>query len=311
MKVIPKNLLEFPSMTVVSLTNLCTHECTHCQHHLYKNQPNFKKYEMKQKVFRKIIDEAAKHTEALIRLSAWGEPCLHSKIVEFTMYASKRVKTVLITNGYVLNNRLSLELMKVGLYLVEISIDAANIDTYRRVRHSNDQNAFYTVIENTKDMIKQRNHHKLKTKIVVSYVTFPNEESEKEFISFKEMWGGLADDIVKRRLHSFCGAIDPSLIKLPPNRLPCYGLWGRCNINPWGKIVICYNQWEENENVLADLNNPDVSIASIWQGTEMKILRQNQLKGIFTGPCANCNDYNPYAWEHPFEEVVGRCTKET
>jgi hypothetical protein len=76
--------------------------------------------------------------------------------------------------------------------------------------------------------------------------------------------------------------------------------------------VICYNQWEENENnVLADLNAPEVSIAGIWQGPALQKLREQQLKGIFMGPCANCKDYNPYAWEHPFEDVVNRCSNRT
>jgi hypothetical protein len=33
-------------------------------------------------------------------------------------------------------------------------------------------------------------------------------------------------------------------------------------------------------------------------------MRREQVAGVYTGPCENCKDYNPFAWEHPFEEVI-------
>jgi pyruvate-formate lyase-activating enzyme len=304
-----EQLTEFPSMTVVSLTNMCTHRCTHCQHRLYEARPGFSRQDMDMALLYKIADELAQHPGSILRLSAWGEPCLYPELVDIVAYASNRTKVVLITNGYALSSSLSLQLMKSGLCLAEISIDAAHADTYHRVRASVHPDAFDVVTCHARRMIEQRNLHGLQSRVVVSYVTWPNEESEREFADFHRTWSGVADDVVKRRLHSFSCAIDPSLIVLPPDRVPCFGLWGRCVVDPWGRIVICYNQWEESEeNVLADLRDPTVSISGTWRGPAMTRLRHEQTNGIFTGPCANCRDYNPFAWEHPFEEVISRST---
>jgi len=259
---------------------------------------------MQQSVFEKIVNEMAAYPASLLRICAWGEPCLHEKLVDFVGYAySRNVKTVLLSNGYPLNSELSERLMQAGLTMVEISIDAAKEQTYQKIRPSKDANAFNRITDNVETMIALRNDRNYESKIVVSFVTWPTVESESEFENFNLYWQNKTDLVVKRRLTSFCGAVDPELIKVPEDREPCFGLWARLNINPWGKVQLCYNQWERDKWILGDLNHADISIASIWNSEEFITLRKQQTQGIYTGPCADCKDYNPYAWEHPFEEV--------
>jgi pyruvate-formate lyase-activating enzyme len=304
-KISPNSIPGFPNILVAALTNACTHKCDFCQYKNYSKHPDYILKHLDGKVFKKIVDEMSGIKNTALRLCAWGEPLMHPDIVEFVRYAaSKKVKTVLLTNGYLLRPELSLELMKAGLSFVEVSIDAANIDTYQKVRVCDDKAAFFKVKDNVKKIIELRNKFDFKTRIVVSYVTWPNKESEDEFIHFENEWANHADDIVKRRLHSFMCAVDPGLIKVPDDRLPCYGLWARATVNPWGKIVICYNQWEKDKWAIADLNVSHTTIAGTWTGEKFSQLRRDQVNDIYTGPCENCNDYNPYAWEHPFEEVI-------
>jgi radical SAM protein with 4Fe4S-binding SPASM domain len=259
---------------------------------------------MEQQVFEKIVTEMASYPDSLLRICAWGEPCLHEKLIEFVDFANrKKVKTVLLTNGYLLNSKLSESLMQAGLTMAEISIDAANEQSFREIRPSKDANSFSRVVKNVEKMIALRHNENYVTRIVVSFVVWPTAESENEFEKFDLYWQNRADVVVKRRLTSFCGAVDPNLIKIPEDRKPCYGLWGRLNINPWGKVQLCYNLWEMDKWILGDLNHSGISIASIWNGKKLKLLREQQIAGIYTGPCADCKDYNPYAWDHPFEEV--------
>ena len=58
-----------------------------------------------------------------------------------------------------------------------------------------------------------------------------------------------------------------------------------------------------------DLNKSHVTIDQVWNGPEFDHLRKEQLNGKYLGPCENCIDYNPYAWDHPFEEVYFRTVK--
>ena len=301
---------EYPNITVLAITNECSHCCSHCQYSTYSTKSSYKKQYMEFRIYKKIVDELSGEKNAILRLCAWGEPLFHPEIVQFLSYATeKNVKTLLLTNGYLLTPELAISLMEAGLKFVEVSIDAARISTYKKVRRCKDASAFDKVNNNVLRMVEMRNFYDFQTKIVVSYVTWPTDDSEQEFKEFHNKWVNVTDDVVKRRLHSFHCAIDPELVVVPEDRLPCYGLWGRAIVNPYGDCVLCYNQWEKDQLVLGDLNDKDTTIKGIWNGEEINRLRKNQINNIYEGPCANCKDYNPYAWDHPFEEVLERISK--
>jgi hypothetical protein len=176
------------------------------------------------------------------------------------------------------------------------------------VRVSSDPNAFHAVESNVREMIRQRDEAGFRTRVAVSFIVWPNEESQAEFDVFQKKWQGIADEIVQRQLHTFKGTVQRTT-PLPAPRRPCYGLWARCNINPWGQVSVCYNDWER-EYILGDLRDPNTTIAEIWRGSALARLRAEQRRGIFQGICAKCQDYNPDAWEHPYEEIVARCARE-
>lgn len=301
----------FPKMVVVSLTNACNYACLHCFHPTYVRQPGYKRHDMEPEVFHRIADELGEHPGSILRFIAWGEPLLHPQLVDFARYARQVTPgnaITLITNGYWLTPPRSKALMEAGLDLVEVSIDAATLETYRKLRVSANPDAFLVVENNVREMVRQRNEAGFKTRIAVSFILWPAEESKAEFDAFQKKWEGVADEIVRRRLHTFKGTIQGTA-PLPALRRPCYGLWARCNINPWGQVSVCYNDWE-NKYILGDLRDPDMTIAKIWQGPALAQLRAEQCRGIFRGICAECRDYNPNAWEHPYEEVVARCFPE-
>jgi pyruvate-formate lyase-activating enzyme len=299
---------QFPSMVAVSVTNLCNFRCVHCFHPTYVRQPQFRPQHMETTVFRRIADELGRYPHALLRFIAWGEPLMHPHLVELVGYARRaapRKRLTLITSGYLLTPKRSQDLMVARLDLVEVSIDAATPATYRRVRLSPDPDAFAVVEQNVREALRLRDALGSRMRIVVSYVVWPHEESEAEYGAFHAKWSGTADDVVKRPLHSFKGTVDPRG-PLPIVRQPCYGLWARCHVNPWGQVGVCYNDWD-NHYVLGDFRRPGTTIAGIWQGPELSRLRAEQCRGLFRGCCARCRDYNPDAWQHPYEEVVARC----
>ena len=301
----------FPKMVVVSITNVCDFVCTHCYYPRYVKQPGYRRHNMEVAVFRKIVEEMGSHPGSTLRFIAWGEPLLHPQVAEFAHYArqaASRNPLTLITNGYWLTPDSSRALMEAGLDLVEVSIDAATPETYQKVRVSRHPDAFSQVEQNVNEMVRQRNKSGFRTRIVVSFIVYPTKESVAEYALFEQKWDSVADEVVKRPVHTFKGSV-PVIAPPPSPRPPCYGLWARCNINPWGQVNVCYNDWE-NEYILGDLRDSDTTIASIWQGPTLTQLRIGQCKGIFAGMCAECHDYNPDAWNRPYEQVVSRCCME-
>lgn len=298
---------QFPSMVVLAINNVCEFECVHCYHPFYRQQSGFRQYNMTVEIFHKIADELGRFPGSALRFLAWGEPLLHPQIVEFTQYAHRVAPhnpLTLITNGYWLSPDLSLSLMQAGLSLVEISIDAATSESYNQIRKSHHANGLERIEENIRQMLAKRICCDFKTRIVVSFILHPTEASAREFALFEAKWTGIVDEIVKRPAHTFKGTIAGT--PLPTPRIPCYGLWHRCNINMLGQISVCYQDWENND-VIGDLRSPETTIAKVWQGEAFNRLRENQRKGIFEGICSNCQDYNCNAWNNPYEKVVERC----
>ena len=297
----------FPPMVVVSVGNACNYACSHCFYPTYSLQPGYARHDMDFEVFRKIADEMGRHPESVLRLIAWGEPLLHPRLDEFVSYMRKagpHNKVTLITNGSLLTPARSLALMKAGLDLVEVSIDAAHEATYRARRRTSLAEAFRTVVSNVQSMAALRREHKIETRIVVSFIVAPNQDSEQEFVEFREVWSRTVDDVVKRPQHTFKGTLSQHR-PLPARRTPCQGLWTRCDITPWGEVSVCYNDWER-ANILGDLNDDDVSIESVWRGQVLRQMQVAQTEGRFCGICEHCKDYNPDADVAPYEMVIDR-----
>jgi uncharacterized Fe-S cluster-containing radical SAM superfamily protein len=301
----------FPKMVVIAITNVCDFACRHCYYPRYVKQPGHRRHHMEIEVFSKIVYEAGAHPGSILRLIARGEPLLHPRVVEFTHHARQAAPSnplTLITNGYWLTSHCSAALMEAGLDLIEVSIDAATPETYRQVRVARHVDAFFRVEQNVNEMVHQRNKSGFRTRIVVSFIAYPTIESEAEYVLFEKKWDGVVDEVVRRPVHTFRGSVT-GIAPPPGPRPPCYGLWARCNINPWGQVNVCYNDWED-EYVLGDLRDPDTVIGGIWQGPILTQLRADQRKGIFAGMCAECRDYNPESWNRPYEQVVNRCGTE-
>ncbi len=298
----------FPPMLVVSLNTTCDYACVHCFHRHYVRSPHYAPHYMSRDVFGKIAAELGRNPGASLRLIAWGEPLLHPDIVEFAAIARRNAPEnvlSLITNGYHLTPALSLALMEAGLDLIDVSIDAASPATYRRVRIAPVPDAFERVTGNVRAMVAQRNGGGYRTRLAVSFIVWPDEASRAEYETFAAAWAGQVDEVIRRPLHTFKGTVQAGS-ELPAVRRPCRGLWSRCNINPWGQVNLCYNDWE-NRYVLGDLRDPCQTIAAVWQGPVLNRLREEQCRGAFGQPCASCRDYNPDAWEHPYDLVTARC----
>ncbi|MEJ2405625.1 MAG: radical SAM/SPASM domain-containing protein [Candidatus Thiodiazotropha sp.] len=301
---------QFPNIVVVAVNNRCNFSCVHCYYHKYVRTSEYRPHDLDAEVFERIVSEMGQYPWSVLRLIGWGEPLRHPHLLDFVALAHQvapRNPITLITNGYDLSSENSLALMESGLDLVEISIDAASAGYYEHVRPSHDPNAFSRVETNVEAMISQRNAHGFSTRVAVSFILWPNQESKVELNQFRHRWANLADEVIVRPLHSFIGTVTSvASYNTSTNRPPCYALWGRFAINPWGEASVCYNDWSRHD-LLGDLHDPQVTIADIWRGPILEQLRRQQCAGRFTGICEKCQDHNPGSWEHPYEKVVSRC----
>ena len=90
--------------------------------------------------FKKIIDESILYGKRLIiTINKDGEPLLHPELPKMVKYAKDKKaahKINFYTNGILLSETKSLELINSGLDTIHISIDAFSKGTYKKLKYS-------------------------------------------------------------------------------------------------------------------------------------------------------------------------------
>lgn len=298
---------EFPMMCVLSFVYVCNAICPNCPYTNseiradYKNKPF-----MDEKTFKIIADQCGKYG-AWIRISGGGEPMLHPKAIELMEYAKEvGAKVGLITNGSRFTCESSTRLLEAEVDMIEFSVDAADFETYAKVRKGLDWDV---LLKNIKRMIKIRNKLKSSTKIIASGIS--QEGVSIDVIA--KFWEQIVDNFQKRKYLTW-GINDPSrsadqVPYLPPEQLiPCPFIFERLNIDSRGKVMVC----GFDIAAITDMGNVhEKSIKEIWQGEGFKYYRQMHLerKGNKIELCKNCPDWKYRSWKHNYWKIEKNAEK--
>ncbi|MFH0906892.1 MAG: radical SAM protein [bacterium] len=292
---------DFPSMVQVGVVNVCNLNCAECCYGVYISRPEYRPVFMSHDIFRKIVDEVKEFPlSTVLRFLGKGESFMHPSFIELTQIAKKELKqaVALITNGIALNANLSHQLLDTGIDVIDVSLDAFTAETYGKVRNRSER--FKGLVQSINDMIEIRNKNGYKTNIFVSFLIQP--ENYRELEKFKAYWEPKVDKILFRKYHTYGGKIAKK-----PNpyrdRIPCPALWSRININEKGLITQCFVDWYD-EFVLADLDQSDVSILSVWRGEAFRKIRSVHLKGSYNGLCRDCEGWTTAHWTLSYEQVM-------
>jgi MoaA/NifB/PqqE/SkfB family radical SAM enzyme len=289
----------FPSQVIVDVTEVCNLACIHCPHREYVTTKEygarFLDPALNEKMVREV-SEAGKGITQYIRYTSNGEPLLHKHIIEMLSYAVKHSGTTvsLTTNGTLLTPPMAMNLLEIGVDVIDISIDAYKPETYAMIRRGGD---LAVTEDNVLNLLKLRETFLKKTKVVVSYVE--QDANAAETADFKKYWEDKgADYVVIRRLHSFAGArreIAERLRHNPAARRPCLYPWERITLNARGFLGFCPSGWTQ-ANELEDYRH--TSIAEIWRGMRYDRLRDEHLEGMFSEYllCNQCADWQQVRW---------------
>ena len=292
---------EFPSQIIVDITEVCNLACIHCPHPTFKASEHYSKRYLEPELNKKMVDEVREAGKGLcqyIRYTSNGEPLVHPKGYEMVDYAVKHSGTfvTLTTNGTIMKEKKTRQLLDAGVHMIDISIDAYSPETYSKVRVNGDLDVTRTNVLRLIDWVRTSG---VDTKVVVSYVEQP--ENKHETGEFERYWKEQgADSVVIRRLHSAAGAVqniastmrdDEEVVKRYPCTYPCE----RLVIDPKGFIAFCPADWKYSSPV-ADLR--DSTIQDTWQGEFMRDLRAAHLSNNFSNHefCGQCPDWSQTRW---------------
>ena len=246
-------------------------------------------------LYKKIIDEVKDYVFD-VNLFHRGEPLINPRIIDMIKYANEnKIKTRIHTNGALLNENLSRELIKSGLNLISFSFDGYSKETYEKNRI----NATYEdTIGNIITFLKIKKELKSRTPITIIQVmefdeNLSPEDFQKQKNEFIKKFNTLPlDKLVIRTPHNWGGLLEIEGIK-KVNRyksklIPCTFIWYSLTIFYNGKVYLCPQDFA-GEILVGDVNKD--SIKDVFNNEVITVIRERfKNKNISDlNPCNSCD----------------------
>ena len=254
---------------------------------------------------------------------------LHPRMVEMIEYAKgKGARVWLNTNGSMFGPTPKLReklkrVLAAGIDLIEFSMDAADADTYAKVRppHGgaprNPEQWWRGQVDNVRAALELRKQVRSPSRVVVSIIR--QQEIEGRLDVAVDFWlkeVGV-DDVITRKFLTWDDnttissgkAMDPHLYaQLPPSRKePCVWPFERLNVDTLGRISLCGQDISFRTSELFP-NAWEKSIRDIWRGERFNWYRQMHLEGRGTEcwPCRGCSAWlaGVRDWEYGWLRVL-------
>lgn len=269
-------------------TNACNLKCPMCPRTVLINdntkEGNFEVGTMDMSLFKRIIDEAADIGVYSIKLNWLGEPLIHPNIVDMVYYAKSKgiIDVMLNTNGVLLTEQLSKDLIEAGLDKIFFSFDSPYKNEYENIRIGAN---YEQVLNNILTLKKCReNLNKLNPLTRVSMVI--NDIKTNKYNDYINLFRDLVDIIAYVEYRNPIGT--PNNKKANKVDFACSQLWQRMFIAWNGDVIPCCVD-SEKELLIANLKND--CIIDIWHGENYKNLRQLHRNGEWwkINRCKNCD----------------------
>jgi len=252
----------------IETTNFCNLACTICP--VNRGMVRAKKY-LDPAAFRRIVD--ATPGLRFILPFQWGEPLLHPEIHDMIRYAADRgIRTMLTTNGTLLDTGRIDQLLHSGLTRLTISVDGDD-ETHAAIRGV----PLERVRAGLADLRRRRDQGGHALRIDVSMVL--DDQTRPAIEHYRRQWSTLADRV----------QVIPRLTA-EPRQKACRELWrGSLVVLVDGTVTACC---ADSEGELALGNAFEQTPAEILNGPRFQELRRCHRRGEFPGPCRDCGEYD-------------------
>jgi MoaA/NifB/PqqE/SkfB family radical SAM enzyme len=246
---------------------------------------------MNQAMYEKSIDEVAALGAKKVVLTGFGEPMLDKRLEDKVAYAKQKgLSTYFITNGSALTGKRAAKLLEAGLEM-RVSFYGMRKETYNAVMQGLD-------FQKTRDallaFLEMRDQLGAKTKVQLSYLVLPENESDTE--AFREYWEPKVEALEIWKPHNFGDGKDyrdraaDEAVKHTcgrPENGPLQIQWN-------GEVIPCCYDYN-NKIVLG--NAFEDSVLNVLNGVKFRLLRYaHRSKNFQMFPyCDQCDQLLPHA----------------
>ena len=272
---------EFPPTVRIESTNMCNADCVTCPREEMTRKPGT----MEMDLYEKIIRECSRYKIRCLHLHNFGEPLLDKLLSERIRIAKKaglkRVK--IISNGSLLTEEKTRELIESGLDELKISIDGHSPETFEKIRK---KLKYADVVENIRQFIKIRDGQGSATpRLTLNFVRSKDNQSEEK--AFIQYWRGKVDSISIDKVHNW-GIQYLNPLKKSVIRKPCLRVWNTFTVLWNGDVALCCLDYD-GKVILGNLEQE--SFQDIWQGEKLRRIRQYHIQADLSQIpiCENCS----------------------
>lgn len=283
----------FPPVFILDTISHCSLRCHMCPHKDLTRKKGIMSWEL----YKKLIDEiASKKPDARVWITFAGEGSILKDLPEKIEYAKNAglKDVVLNSNGTRLTPKFSERLIKAGLNVLMVGIDAATPETYAKLRIGG---RFEETVSNVlayKDLLDKLG--KPDQRMNVQFVQMPENSSELE--AFVDFWNSKNIDVKIKPMVSWINRKEAANLMQSEERLPCFFTCGLMAITDTGKVALCGADLD-CATEMGDVSQR--SIEEVWQD-RLQEVRLAHLKGEWDklpDACRTCRDwqsgYSQYA----------------
>ncbi|MFC2004455.1 radical SAM/SPASM domain-containing protein [Chloroflexota bacterium] len=273
----------FPDHVDIETSSACNMHCPMCYTITEEFKRTVKHQLMSFELFRKIIDECAKHNIYSIRLSLRGEPFIHKDIIKIIQYAhDSGIKEIsMLTNGLALTPELFEKAMRAGLTWLTISVDGVG-EIYEMIRPPA---KFDELVEKIKGFKEIKTKNKSVQPVVKIQGIWPAVKECME--EYYNIFSPYVDGMASNPLIDYLRKDDESKIEYEED-FDCPVLYQRLVIGSDGRVLLCSND-DMGAYIIGDVN--EESIFNIWHGKQIQKARDLHRKHMGykeVEPCKEC-----------------------
>ncbi len=291
---------DFPITLTMELVNRCNLECIMC----YTQNHNEEKETLGTERIRKVLSECEANGLPALVLGLGSEPLLYKGAKDVIADAANRgiMDIFLGTNGVLLTPALSDFLVERQIARVEISLDAATPETYRKVRGKNELDRIEANIHALVEAKRRRGSSLPVIRLCFCVMDVNKHESD----AFLERWQGKVDYVDFQKFIDFQNVDElretgtvKNLEALEVRDLHCAYPFNSLHVWANGNVTPCCTFFARNPELSVG-NIAFQSLKEIWNGPAIKEIRRQLLTGDLNPTCKVCLSQRGH---DTFEEV--------
>jgi radical SAM protein with 4Fe4S-binding SPASM domain len=245
---------------------------------------------MPQKDFEKIVNNCLKDYSSIhtIIITGFGEPFIDKEITKKIDFINKKfpkIKIDIYTNGSLLNEEVTKELLSKKIHKINFSINGTE-RTYKKMMSLNYKNTIKNVVCFLEEKKKSG---KIFPLINISMMIV--KENEKEIKDFENFWINKADSVMIYLPSDWAGKKNINYAVSNPfktKKWACFVLWNNITVDVEGNLIMCCRDYESKIK-FGNLLKQDAK--KIFEGKTINKIREMQLKDNFSMPlCKECDN---------------------